>query len=121
MHKPEPEPKNYSPFWVCLFVFLAIGVDSGLRFSALAKQRGQLSTAEADKEKNSKRLDQVIAQGQQIEQRLQALAIDLRLMGETNGLARQIVQEFQIQWAPQPQPQPPQPQPQPQPQPTPKS
>jgi hypothetical protein len=121
MHKPEAEPKRYSPFWVCLFVFLAIGVQSGISLNTLVDFRKQLNDQEAFNEKNATALaqtfaqgQQTLAQGQELKVRLDAFALDLINMASTNAAARQIVQEFQIQWNPPPQPQP-------QPQPTPKS
>jgi hypothetical protein len=44
----------------------------------------------------------VLIEAQQLEMRLQALSLDLLQVAKTNIVAKQIVQDFNIQWNPGP-------------------
>src|SRR2546426_479229 len=87
-----------NPFWVCLIVFLLLGCDYGFRLANLVEQRQQLGQAQLIQAQNSGAL----AQAQQLESRLEALSLDLLQVAKTNAAARQIVQDFNIQWNPGP-------------------
>lgn len=100
MQKNNVAPPKYNPFWVCLLVFAALAIESGIRFNALWKQRKQLDEAQLSRPENIAQLSQLSARRQQIEPRLQALSLDLLQIAQTNNAARQIVQEFNIQWTP---------------------
>lgn len=100
MSKPVPEAPRYNPFWVCLLVFLALGVDSGLRCAALMNQRQQIREAQFAQPENITKLAQLNQDRAQTETVLQAFSLDLLQVAQTNAIARQIVQEFSIQWTP---------------------
>jgi hypothetical protein len=101
--KPEnhktPEPKTCcSPFWVCLFVFVLLGCDYGFRFANLWEQRDQLNHTVLMQTQNLG----MLAQARQLEARLEAFSLDLLEISKTNATAKQIVQDFNIQWTPGP-------------------
>ena len=87
-----------NPFWVCLIVFLLLACDYGFRLQNLIEQRQQLHQAEQMQAQNAGAL----AQAQQLESRLEALSLDLLQLAKTNAAAKQIVQDFNIQWNPGP-------------------
>ena len=95
---------SYSPFGVCLMVFVMLGVDSGFRLAKVFAQRRQIGQAQVVQAQNVGRLSRTVSQQPQVEARLQALSIDLVQIAKTNTTARQIVQEFNIQWTPGPTP-----------------
>lgn len=100
MQKNVIEPRRFSPFWVCLLVFLALGVESGIRFAGLVSQRQQLRDAQFAQPQNISKLAQLSQEREQQEAVLQSLSLDLLQVAQTNTIARQIVQEFNIQWTP---------------------
>jgi hypothetical protein len=89
-----------NPFWVCLVVFLALAVDGGFRLTRVLEQRRQLDQLKLNQAANIGRLSPVLAQAQQIETKLQAISVDLIRVARTNGLAAQLVREFNIQYTP---------------------
>ena len=100
MQKNAVAPPKYNPFWLCLVVFTALAIDSGIRFNALWKQRSQLDKAELAQPENVAQLSQYTARAEQIKSRLQALSFELVQIAKTNTAAEQIRQEFNIQWTP---------------------
>ena len=87
-----------SPFWVCFIVFLLLTCDYGFRLVNLVNQRQQLSQMLLTQVRN----EGALAQAQQLEKRLEALSLDLLQVSQTNAAARQVIQEFNIQWTPGP-------------------
>ena len=87
-----------NPFWICLVVFLALACEQGFRLAAQMDQRDQLNQAQIMQAQNRGAL----IQAQQLETRLQSLSLELLQVAKTNGLAKQIVQDFNIQWNPGP-------------------
>ena len=87
-----------SPFWVCLVVFLLLTCDYGFRLVNLLNQREQMNQMLLGQVRN----ENTLAQAQQLERRLEALSLDLLQVGKTNAAARQVIQEFNIQWTPGP-------------------
>ena len=83
---------------MCLIVFLLLACDYGFRLSSLLDQRDQLNRVLLMQAENMGAL----AQSQQVERRLEALSLDLLLVAKTNATAKQIVQDFNIQWNPSP-------------------
>ena len=91
---------SYSPFWICGVVFATLATDAGFRFERLVAQYKQLEKAELLVAQNSGRLNQMLSQRPQVEAKLQALSFDVLQISKTNNTARQIVQDFNIQWTP---------------------
>ena len=87
-----------NPFGVCLAVFLLLACDYGFRLFDLIEQRQQLDQAQLAQAQNLGAL----AQAQQLSARLESLSLDLLQLAKTNAVARQIVQDFNIQWNPGP-------------------
>ena len=87
-----------NPFWICLIVFLVLGCDYSFRLANLIEQRSQLRQAELMQAQNAGAL----AQAQRLEGQLEALSLDLLQLAKTNAAAKQIVQDFNIQWNPGP-------------------
>ena len=87
-----------NPFWVCLLVFLLLGCDYGFRLASLLDQREQLNQTLILQAQNVG----VLAQSRQLEGRLEALSLELLQVAKTNATAKQIVQDFNIQWNPGP-------------------
>ncbi len=87
-----------SPFWVCFIVFLLLAGDYGFRLTNLLQQRSQLDQARLMQAQNAGVLDQA----RKLEARLEALSLELLQVAKTNSAARQIVQDFNIQWNPNP-------------------
>jgi hypothetical protein len=87
-----------NPFWVCLAVFLALVCDQGFRFAGQIDQRTQLNQAKLMQAQNIG----VLIEAQQLETRLQSLSLDLLQVANSNAVAKQIVQDFNIQWNPGP-------------------
>jgi hypothetical protein len=85
-----------NPFWVCFIVFLLLAGDYGYRMTNLLQQRTQLDQARLMQAQNVGAL----AQARQLEARLEALSLDLLQVAKTNAAAKQIVQDFNIQWTP---------------------
>jgi hypothetical protein len=101
--KPEKdtalkELAQRNPFWVCFLVFLLLACDYGYRLANLLQQRNQLDQARLMQAQNVG----VLNQARQIEARLEALSLDLLQVAKTNTTAKQIVQDFNIQWSPGP-------------------
>jgi hypothetical protein len=92
------EAARHNPFWVCFTVFLLLAGDYGFRLANLLTQREQLNQALLMQAQNLGAL----AQARQLEGRLQAFSLDLLQVAKTNAAAKQIVQEFNIQWNPGP-------------------
>ena len=70
----------------------------GFRLFNLIEQRQQLDQAQLAQAQNLGAL----AQAQQLSARLESLSLDLLQLAKTNAVARQIVQDFNIQWNPGP-------------------
>jgi hypothetical protein len=85
-----------NPFGVCLLVFLLLACDYGFRLVGLLDQRDQLNRTVLMQAQNAGAL----VQAQQLERRLEALSLELLQVAKTNAAARQIVQDFNIQWTP---------------------
>src|SRR5690349_21364693 len=99
--KPEREralieASRRNPFWICVIIFVALAGDYGLRLSNLFQQRRQLEQTQLVQTQNLGAL----AEAQQLEGRLEALSLELIQVAATNRTAKQIVQDFNIQWAP---------------------
>jgi hypothetical protein len=92
------EMARRSPFWVCFAVFLVLGCDNGFRLVNLLEQRKQLDQARLMQAQNVGAL----AQARQLEARLESLSLELLQIARTNATAKQIVQDFNIQWTPNP-------------------
>jgi hypothetical protein len=86
------------PFGICFVVFLLLAGDYGFRLVNLLNQRAQLNQAQLAQAQNFG----MLAQARQLEGRLEALSLDLLQVAKTNATAKQIVQEFNIQWTPGP-------------------
>jgi hypothetical protein len=89
-----------NPFWACMAVFLVLSLEGGLRTSDLLKQRSQLAAARVTQAETAGQMSQVMAQMPELESRLQPFTLELLQLAQTNAAARQIVQEFNIQWTP---------------------
>ena len=96
--KTLTESSRRNPFWVCFLVFLLLACDYGYRLANLVDQREQLNQAVLVQAQNSGTL----TQARQLEARLEALSLDLLQVAKTNATAKQIVQDFNIQWTPGP-------------------
>jgi hypothetical protein len=96
--KASTEQSRRNPFWACLIVFVLLGCDYGFRLVNLWDQREQLSQAVLMQAQNAGAL----AQARQLEARLEALSLELLQVAKTNAAAKQIVQDFNIQWTPGP-------------------
>lgn len=96
--KKLAELSRWNPFGVCFAVFLLLAGDYGFRLASLLNQREQLNRASLMQAQNAGAL----AQAQQLEKRLEALSLDLLQLATTNAAAKQIVQQFNIQWTPSP-------------------
>jgi hypothetical protein len=91
-----------NPFLVCLVVFLALAVDNGVRLSKLLEQRRQIDAQQLNLDQNAAQFAPTLSQEPQLEAKLQAFSAELLLVASTNDAAKQIVQEFSIQWTPGP-------------------
>ena len=87
---------RYNPFWVCFLVFLLLAGDYGFRLVNLLNQREQLNQTLLMQSQNLG----VLAQARQLEARLEGFSLELIQVSKTNAAAKQIVQEFNIQWTP---------------------
>jgi hypothetical protein len=96
--KTLTELSRRSPFWICFAVFLLLACDYGFRLVGLWNQRAQLNQALLAQVQTSGAL----TQAQQMERRLEALSLELLQVAKTNAAAKQIVQDFNIQWTPGP-------------------
>jgi len=94
--KALTELSRRNPFWVCFAVFLLLACDYGYRLAGLLEQREQLNQAELVQAQNMGTL----TQARQLETRLEALSVELLQVARTNAAAKQIVQDFNIQWTP---------------------
>ena len=94
--KTLTELSRRSPFWICFAVFLLLACDYGFRLVGLWNQRAQLNQALLTQVQNAGAL----TQAQQMERRLESLSLDLLQVAKTNAAAKQIVQDFNIQWTP---------------------
>ena len=92
------ELSRRNPFWVCFTVFLLLAGDYGFRLMNLLAQREQLNQTLLMQAQNLGAL----AQARQLEARLEGLSLELLQVARTNATAKQIVQEFNIQWTPTP-------------------
>lgn len=90
------EQPRRNPFWACLIVFVLLACDYGFRLVSLWDQREQLSQAWIMQTQNTGTLKQA----QQLEARLESLSLELLQVAKTNATAKQIVQDFNIQWTP---------------------
>jgi hypothetical protein len=96
--KTLAESSRRNPFWVCFVVFLLLACDFGYRLVNLLDQREQLNQAVLMQAQNIGTL----TQARQLEARLESLSLDLLQVAKTNAAAKQIVQDFNIQWNPSP-------------------
>jgi hypothetical protein len=96
--KALAELTRRGPFWACFLVFTVLACDYGFRLSNLLGQRDQLNTAMLNQARNAGTL----TQAQELERRLEAFSLDLLQAAKTNANAKQIIQEFNIQWTPGP-------------------
>ena len=87
-----------NPFWVCFVLFALLACDYGYRLVNLLDQREQLNQALLMQAQNVGTLKQA----QQLEARLESFSLDLLQVAKTNAAAKQIVQDFNIQWNPGP-------------------
>ena len=100
--KPAPQNPvpNRNPFWACLLVFAALGLNAGMQLDELLAQRGNMARAHASQDQEIVKNMDALKQQPQVEARLQALTVDLIQVAHTNSRAAQIVQEFGVSWAP---------------------
>jgi hypothetical protein len=98
MQKILTETSRRNPFWICFVVFSLLAVEYGYRLATLLDQREQLNQAVLLQAQNAGTL----AQARQLESRLESFSLDLLQVAKTNAAARQIVQDFNIQWTPRP-------------------
>ena len=96
--KTLTEASRRNPFWICFVVFLLLACDYGYRLVNLLDQREQLNQAVLMQAQNVGALKQA----QQLEARLESFSLDLLQVAKTNAAAKQIVQDFNIQWTPGP-------------------
>lgn len=94
------EARVYSPFWICLLVFLVLAADAGFRVARILEQRDQLTQAQSNQTATLKRLSSALAQLPEFERKLQAISVDLIQLGRTNPVAAQLIREFNINWNP---------------------
>ena len=96
--KALSELTRRNPFWVCFAVFLLLACNHGFGLANLIEQRQQLDQAREMQTRNLNALDEA----KLLESRLQSLSLELIQMAGTNTTAKQIVQDFNIQWNPSP-------------------
>ena len=96
--KKLAELSRRNPFAVCFIVFLLLAGDYAFRLVSLFNQRDQLNRALIQQAQNAGAL----AQGRQLEARLEAFSFELLQIAKTNAAAKSIVEEFNIQWNPGP-------------------
>jgi len=96
--KTLTESPRRNPFWACFVVFSLLAGDYGYRLVNLVDQREQLNQAVLMQAQNAGAL----AQARQLEARLESLSLELLQVAKTNAAAKQIVQDFNIQWNPGP-------------------
>jgi hypothetical protein len=92
------ESSRRNPFWSCCVVFLLLAGDYGYRLASLWDQREQLNQAALAQAQNMGALKQA----QQLEARLEGFSLELLQVAQTNAAAKQIIQDFNIQWNPGP-------------------
>ena len=90
MESSEASARNYSPFWPCMIVFLAILLANAFQLSLLIDQNRRLQTV---RESTLQTTERVIA----AETRIEGLAKDLMELARTNETAMKVVQDFNIQ------------------------
>lgn len=83
------EQENYSPFWICLVVFIAIFATGISQSTALFEQREMVKVAE-------KNTAQIAEKYKTAQTKIENLAKDLVALSATNENAKKIVQEFNI-------------------------
>lgn len=98
LQKLLTESSRRNPFWVCFVVFSLLAVEYGYRLANSLDVREQLNQAVLMQAQNAGTL----AQARQLESRLESFSLDLLQAAKTNAAARQIVQDFNIQWTPRP-------------------
>jgi hypothetical protein len=87
---------RYNPFWACCIVFLLLAGDYTFRLVNLLAQREQFNQTQLMQAQNMGTLKQA----QELERRLETFSLDLLQLSTTNAAAKQIVQQFNIQWTP---------------------
>src|SRR6266496_1282204 len=92
------ELSRRNPFWICLIVFTLLAADHGFGLVNRIQQRQQLEHTQLVQTQNMDALNQA----RQLEARLEGLSLELLQIAATNSTAKQIVQEFNIQWNPRP-------------------
>ena len=91
-----------NPFWVCVMVFLVLGVDNSFRLARVVQQRQQLEELQLNQARIVAQIGPALSKQPQMETSLQEVSMDLLQLGKTNAVAQQLVQEFKIQWTPGP-------------------
>ncbi len=92
------ELNRRTPFWACFAVFSLLACNHGFGLVNLIQQHQQLERTRLQQAQNGN----MLAQAAQLETRLQALSLELLQVASSNAIAKQIVQEFNIQWHPGP-------------------
>ena len=90
------ESSKRHPFWICSVVFLLLACYFSMGLVNLVDQRKQLTNASVLQEQNLSSLEDA----KRLETRLEALSVELLQIARTNATAKQIVQDFNIQWNP---------------------
>jgi hypothetical protein len=96
--KAMAESSRRSPFWVCFVVFALLACDYGYRVVNVLDQREQLNQAALAQAQHAGDL----AEARKLEARIEAFSLELLQVAKTNAVARQITQDFNIQWNPAP-------------------
>lgn len=96
--KTLAESSRRNPFWVCFMVFTLLACDYGYRLVNLLDQREQLNQAALTQAQHA----DTLAQARKLEARLEAFSLELLQVAKTNAVAKQITQDFNIQWNPNP-------------------
>ena len=92
------ESSRRNPLWVCFVVFALLACDYGSRLGNLWNQREQLNQAALTQAQYAGTL----AEARKLEAQLETFSLELLQVAKTNAIAKQIVQDFHIQWNPNP-------------------
>ena len=90
------ESSRRHPFWIRSILFLLLACYFGMALANLIQQRRQLQNASVLQGQNLSSLEDA----KRLESRLEALSVELLQISRTNATAKQIVQDFNIQWNP---------------------
>jgi hypothetical protein len=96
--KTLAELSRRNPFWVCFVMFALLACDYGYRLVNLLNQREQLNQTALQQAQYAGTL----AEARKLETQLEAFSLELLQVAKTNAIAKEIVQDFNIQWNPNP-------------------